>query len=476
MSLKQQAVSGAMWSFAQQFSIQLINFGVRIVLARLLLPEDFGLIAMITIFISIGQSLMDGGMTSSLIRMKNPSQLDYSTVFVTNMIVSIGLYLIIYILSPYVAEFYNQNSLINILRIFALSFIIKSFVAVHLAKLTKEMNFKTEMKLQIPSTIISAIIGVFMAYKGFGVWSLVWLNLIQTAIFTIQVWLFIKWRPSFIFKRDCFKYHFNFGYKLTLSGILDALYRNIYTIIIGKAFNPTLVGYFNQAETMRLFPVQQISVVMGKVTYPLFSNIDNDISLKRAYKMSMKLQFLCVVPMMFFLILVGRELFLLMFGERWLPSVPYFQILSIASIMLPLTTYNLNILKVKGRSDILLKLEIIKKTLGFICVFISAPFGLMTMVISYLFISIFNTFINMFFSGKLINYFLLEQIRDCSKIFVTGIISLVLAYYFKVYFLENFSNIFLILFIIGLVYMLAYLFILWLLEREMFGLVKNLIK
>jgi len=475
-SIKKQAVSGVIWTFLQQFSVQIINFGVQIILARLLMPEDFGLIAMITVFISIGQTLMDSGMTSSIIRMKRPDQLDYSTVFVTNFIISIGIYLLVFLSAPFVAQFYEQSLLKDLLRVFALTFVIRAFVAVHVAKLTKEMNFKTQMKLQVPSTIVGAIVGVIMAYSGFGVWSLVWLNLTQTIVFTVQNWIFIPWRPSFVFNKRKFRYHFNFGYKLTLSGLLDTLYRNIYTIVIGKAFNPILVGYFNQAETMRLFPVQQLSSVMGKVTYPLFSNIDNDASLKRVYKISMKLQFLVVVPMMMLLILVGHELFLFLFGEKWLPAVSYFQILSIASIMIPLSAYNLNILKVKGRSDILLRLEIIKKTLGFLAVFLAVPFGMMTLVISYLIVSILNTFINMIFSGRLINYFLLEQIKDCGRIYITGILTFGILYFFKNYILNVINNTFIILSLIGIGFFVIYFILIYLFEKEMISVIKNIRK
>src|SRR5690606_21900575 len=269
MSLEKQAVNCVMWTFAQQFSVQIINVAVQIILARLLSPEIFGLIAMLALFVSIGQSLMDGGMTNSLIRTKNPDQLDYSTVFVTNFLVSVGIYLLVFLIAPFIADFYDQRILQDLLRVFALSFVIRSLVAVHVARLTKEMNFKTQMKLQVPSTIIGAVIGVAMAYNGYGVWSLVWLNLSQTIVFTIQNWIFIKWRPSFVFDKRRFKYHFNFGYKLTLSGLLDTTYLNLYPIVIGKYFSPTMVGFFNQAETMRRFPVQQLSAVMEKVTYPL---------------------------------------------------------------------------------------------------------------------------------------------------------------------------------------------------------------
>src|SRR5690554_2569777 len=294
------------------------------------MPEDFGLIAMITVFISIGQTLMDSGMTSSIIRMKRPDQLDYSMLFVTNFIISIGIYLLVFLSAPFVAQFYEQSLLKNVLRVFSLTFVIRSFVAVHVAKLTKEMNFKTQMKLQVPSTIVGAIVGITMAYMGFGVWSLVFLNLTQTIVFTIQNWIFIPWRPSLVFDKERFKYHFNFGYKLTLSGLLHTIYSNIYPIVIGKAFTPTQVGFYNQANMMRSMPVHQLGSVFGKVTYPLFSSVESDRQLKSAYKQTMKLQFFIVIPVMLILILVAQELFLILFGEKWLPAVPYFQVLAIS--------------------------------------------------------------------------------------------------------------------------------------------------
>src|SRR5690606_23809355 len=259
MSLRKKALSGVFWTFTQQASVQFINFFVQIILARILMPEDFGLIAMLTVFISIGEMLMDGGMTTSLIRSKNPDQIDYSTVFVTNCLVSLGVYIVVFIFAPFISDFYNQKELTDILRVYALSFVIHSFVAVHVTKLTKEMDFKTQMRLQVPSTVVGAVVGVSLAYLGYGVWSLVWLNLTQITLVTIQTWVFIKWRPSLAFNRRRFKYHFNFGYKMTLSGLLDTIYKDGYRIVIGRFFSPTAVGFYNQAETMRLFPVKQLS-------------------------------------------------------------------------------------------------------------------------------------------------------------------------------------------------------------------------
>lgn len=475
-SLKKQAISGVIWTFAQQFSVQLINFIVQIILARLLMPKDFGLIAMLIVFISIGQKLMDGGMTSSLIRTKNPDQLDYSTVFITNFIVSVGIYLIIFFIAPYVASFYNQIVLKDILRVYALSFVINSFVAVPIAKLTKEMNFKTQMKMQVPSTIIGALVGIIMAYMGYGVWSLVWLNIIQTLVFAIQNWLFIKWRPSLVFNKRRFRYHFNFGYKMTLSGLLDSVYNDAYRIVIGKFFSPASVGYFNQAETMRSFPVNQLATVMGKVTFPMFANIKDDKQLKSVYKKTMKLVFFIVVPMMLILVVTGKELFIFLFGDKWLPAVPYFQILAFASVVKPLTTYNLNILKVKGRSDLFLKLEVYKKIIGVIAIILAIPYGIMGLVISFTIVYYLMNFLNMIISGKLINYSIWEQIGDCYRIFFAGLICFVATVVIKdSSLISNFGNL-PTLIAITLIFIGLYLSIIYVLDKDMLSILKNLKK
>jgi len=476
IKLKKQAVSGVIWTFLQQFSIQLINFVVQIILARLLMPEAFGLIAMLSVFISLGQMLMDSGMTSSLIRTKTPDQLDYSTVFVTNLVVSIAVYALVYFSAPLIGKFYNQEILIAILRVYAISFVIRSFVAVHVAKLTKEMNFKLQMKLQVPSTIIGAVVGVCLAYLGYGVWSLVWLNLTQTIVFTLQNWMFIKWKPSFIFNKRRFQYHFNFGYKMTFSGVLDTVYNDAYNIVIGKMFSPATVGFYSQAENLRLFPVKQLSTVMNKVTYPLFSSLKNDDQLKSAYRLSMRLILFAVVPLMLLLIVIAEDLFLLLLGDKWLPSVPYFQILAIASIFRPIGVYNLNILKVKGKSDMFLKLEIIKKIVGVIAIAVTLPFGILPLVYSLTVTSVLFAFLNALYSGKLINYRVSEQIKDIRKIFISGVIAAAIA--IIVYNTTNgagFSS-FLSILLITLVFAVAYLFLIAIVDRKILVSIKALIK
>lgn len=473
MSLKKQAISGVLWTFAQQFSTQIISFVVKIVLARLLLPEEFGLIAMISVFMAVGTTLIDGGMTSSLIRTKKPDRLDYSTVFYTNFLVSILVYLITYLSAPFVAAFYDQNILKNLLRVYSLTFIIGSFIAIPMAKLTKEMNFKLQMTMQIPSLLISSVIGIYLAFKGYGVWSLVYMSLIQSIVLAIQVWLFTKWRPLLVFNKRRFKYHLGFGYKLAVSGLLDTVYRNIYNIVVGKYFSPSLVGYFNQAENWRTFPVNQLSSAISKVTYPLFSNIKNDDELRNAYKKTMLLVFFVIVPIMFLLFIIAKPLFLIVLGEKWLPAVVYFKILVFASIVRPLSTYNLNILKVKGRSDLLLKLEVIKKSIGFIAVFVAVPFGLLFMVYSYLVVTYISALINMYFCGRYIDYPLFSQIKDSKTIFIIGLAALLISILFNHYIMLD--NDYLYILINSLLFLGLYFSLSFIYERSIIRFIHSII-
>lgn len=474
MSLKKKAIRGVIWTFAQQFSVQIINFVVQIILARLLVPEDFGLVAMLSIFISLGNMLMEGGMTTSLIRTKNPDQLDYSTVFFVNVLVSLFIYVLFFLFSSSIGAFFGYPILSVMIKLYALTFVIRSFAAVHVVKLTKEMDFKTQMKLQIPSTLIGAVVGVVMAKHGYGVWSLVWMSLVQVFVFTVQNWLFLAWKPTLQFSYERLKFHFDFGYKMTVSGVLDTIYTNLYTIVIGKFFSPAIVGYYNQAETMRLFPVNQISAAMGKVTYSLFSNLSNDEQLKSAYKTVMKSVLFVVIPIMLFLVIISEELFFILFGEKWLPAVPYFQILAIASIVRPVSLYNLNVLKVKGRSDLFLKVEVYKKVIGVIAMAVSLPFGIMPLVYSLTIVSYLFTWINMSFAGKLINYSTFEQVSDIYKLFFFGIVSALLAYFFKLFLLENEMLKVVVILIAGLFFVSIYCMQVFFLDKKMISTLKKL--
>lgn len=423
MTLKEKTLAGLFWTFSQQFSAQFINFLVQVVLARLLLPAEFGLIGMLAIFISIGNSLIDSGLTSSLIRTPDADQRDYSTVFYINLAGSCLIYTVLFFTAPLIAGFYGYDNLTAIIRVYTISFILRAFIGVQTTRLTKEMNFKAQMLMQIPSVIGGGLTGIALAYLGYGVWSLVWMNLVQSFLFTVQHWIFSGWRPAWVFDMERFRYHFKFGYKLTLSGVLSAVYQNLYNLVIGKYFSASQLGYYTRAQSMQMFPVQNLSTALNKVTYPMFASIQQeDGRLKEVYRRLMQQVVFWVTPLMIVLGIIAEPLFRVLLTEKWLPAVPYFQILCVSGILFPLQFYNLNILNVKGRSDLFFRLEVIKKafiTVGIIC---AVPFGIYGLLYFQVLVSVFSFVVNSWYSGKLIGYPLREQLKDLLSIFILAVL------------------------------------------------------
>ncbi|WP_316835589.1 lipopolysaccharide biosynthesis protein [Pedobacter nutrimenti] len=458
MSLKQKTLSGLIWTFIQQFSVQLISFCITIILARILLPKEFGLLAMLSVFIAVGNSLLEGGLTSSLIRSSGLSQEDYSTVFFFNLGGSVVIYLLVFMMAPYISAFYHQDVLTLVLRVYALDFILNAFFGVQNARLTKEMNFKIQMAIQIPSVFIGGLLGVGLALNGFGVWSLVWMNLLQSFISTLLHWMYSGWLPSPVFSKRCFKQHFHFGYKMTLTGLLDILYRNIYVLIIGRYFSITQLGFYSRADSVSQLPVSNISAVINKVTYPMFATIVNDdLQLKRVYKKLMQQVLFWNAPVLIFLAVVAEPLFRLLLTSKWLPAVPYFQILCMAGVIYPLHAYNLNILKVKGRSDLILKLEMIKKVLCVAGILGVVSFGIYGLLYFQLGFNFLGYYINSIYSSKLINYPVREQISDIFPILVISFLSGIFCYALDHFYLQYLLPDTLRILIDGLCFSLIYL-------------------
>jgi O-antigen/teichoic acid export membrane protein len=437
MTLRKKTVSGLSWTFAQQFGVQLVNFAVGIILARILLPSEFGLIAMLGLFIAVGNSLLDSGLASSLIRSQDLTQADYSTVFFFNLIGSVLIYVLTFLMAPYVALFYNQPLLTLILRVYALDFILNAFFSVQNARLTKEMNFKLQMTIQVPAVLVGGLLGVVLALSGYGVWSLVWMGLFQSFLSTVMHWIYSGWVPDLIFDKSSFKRHFHFGYKMTLTGLLEIIYKNIYILIIGKNYSAAQLGFYARADSISQLPISNISAVINKVTYPMFASIaDDDEKLKVVYKKLMQQVLFWNAPVLILLAVIARPLFSFLLTDKWLPAVPYFQVLCLAGIMYPLHSYNLNILKVRGRSDLILKLEFIKKGLclaGILCVI---PFGIYGLLYFQLLFNFVGYYINSIYSGRLIGYPLKEQIRDIFPILTTAAFAGIFCYLTDVLFLQ----------------------------------------
>lgn len=424
MSLRKKTLNGFVWTFSQQFGVQVISFLITIVLARILGPAEFGIIAMLSVFIAIGGLLVNSGLSSSLIRSSKANQKDYSTVFYFNLAGSIAIYVLAFFLAPFIAVFYKMEVLNEVLRVYSIVFIINAFYEIQSARLVKIMDFKTQALIQVPSVLISGLIGILLAINGFGVWSLVWMHISSSFFISIFHWLFSKWRPSLIFDSISFKKHFHFGYKMTLSGLLEILYKNIYVLIIGKNYSATQLGFYSRADSISQLPSNNIFNAINTVTYPMFASIsDDDFRLKTVYKKLVQQVIYWNASVLILLIIIAEPLFSFLLTEKWLPAVPYFQILCLAGILHPLHAYNHNILKVKGRSDLILRLEFIKKFIAILGILLIIPFGIYGLLYFQLAFSILSCFINSYYSGMLINYPIKEQLKDISPAIFLSILT-----------------------------------------------------
>lgn len=432
-SLKQQTISGIFWSLLQNVGGKGITFVVMIILARLLTPEIFGLIGMLMIFIQVSQTLVIAGFNQALIQKKDTDEEDYSSVFWINLVISLLMYAILFFAAPYIAVFYEQPVLTDLARALSLVFVINAFSYVQEARLTKEMRFKTLTIIHIPSTVIGGIVSVVMAIMGYGVWSIIALQLVTRFLYAVQIWFYSKWQPLWTYKAEKVKQLFSFGSKLMLSGILNTVFQNIYLVMIGKFFPLSAVGYYQNASNIVKTPSTTFSSALNKVTFSTFSLIqDDDKRLKEGFKKIIQQVLFWLCPAFVLAGVLAEPLFRFVFTEKWLPAVPYFRILCVIGVMMPLHIYNLNIINVKGRSDLFLKLEILKKGFIVIGLIITVPIGIYAMLIFQAVSSVLMYLVNAYFSGKFINYPIPEQIKDIVPIFLlSGFVGV------SVYLLDN---------------------------------------
>lgn len=431
-SIRSSGLSGTFWSFLIQGGTQAINFVVTVLLARLLLPEQFGLIGMISIFLAISRSLLNGGFVSSLIRTKEADNIDYSTVFFVNLISSIVLYGILFFLAPFIAEFYQESILVGIVRVLGFILIINAFSLVQSTKLNKGLQFKTQFKLQIPSLLISGSVSIWMAYNNYGVWSLVAKELVFSFLATIQLWWYAKWIPRFIFDKEKFNYHFNFGYKLSLTQIINISFDNLYNVVIGKYFSTAQLGYFTRARSLEQLPSGFFYNAFNRVFYPLLSQVnDNDEKLKKVYSQLMKIVVFVVTPILVYLGIIAEPFFRWLLTEKWLPAVPYFQLLLISGVFYPIHKYNINICNLKGRSDMVLNLSMVQNSLLLLGAFSAIWFGIYGLLFSLIVVNIFITFLNAYVSGRLIGYGLKSQFLDLSPLLLLNIFMGLIFYFLQ---------------------------------------------
>lgn len=418
-SLKKQTINGIIWSSIERFSVQGIQFLIMIIMARLLSPSDYGLVGMLTVFIAIAQSLIDSGFSQALIRKQDRTETDNSTVFYFNIGVGICIYLLFYLIAPYVSWFYDVPELTTIMRVVSLGVIFNSFSVVQRALLTIKIDFKTQAKASLIAAILSGVTGITMAYKGFGVWAIVTQQLVNLGLNTSLLWVFAGWRPKGRFSKKSFHELFNFGSKLLISGILDTLYRNIYLITIGKLFTASKLGYYTRAQQFSDFPSSNLTGVLQRVTYPILCKIQNDKDkLAQAYRKFLRVSAFLIFPLMVGLSAVAEPFILLLLKEQWHFAAIILQIICFAAMWYPIHAINLNLLQVEGRSDLFLQLEIIKKILGVSILIISIPLGLIGMCYGQIASSLIALIINTYYTGKLINVGFTRQMKDLTPTLV----------------------------------------------------------
>lgn len=421
--LRKQTFSGLIWTFADTFLLRGVSFIATIVIARLLGPSEFGLIGMISVFIAIGTSLVDSGLSSSLIRTQDADDTDFSTVFYLNLGMSFLVYIMLFLAAPYIAGFYNQTILTNVIRLYCFSFLISAFSSIQLAILDKEMQFRKMMLYNIPGVLIGVSVGIALGYLGYGVWSIVWMYLTTQIIQSLVLWSFSKWKPSRTFSKEKMKYHYGFGYKLMLSGLLDTVFKNIYNILIGKFFSVRSLAFYERANTFNEYPVSILTSIIARVSYPLMAKMQMEKErLAAVYQQLLQFTFFITAPLMLGAAAIAKPLFLLVLGTQWLPAVPFFKIICLASMLYPIHAFNINVLKVSGRSDLFLKLEIIKKIIVVISILIAFQFGIYGLVWSSVITSFLSLVINTHYSSEIINYTTKNQLLDMLPTFMISVV------------------------------------------------------
>lgn len=428
-NLKDKTVKGVIWSSVERFSVQGVQFLVMLVIARLLDPKDFGLVGMLAIFLAVAQSLIDSGFSQALIRKQDRTEVDNSTVFYFNIVVSAVLYLILYAIAPWVSDFYNEPQLCSLMRVLCLVVIVNSFAVVQRAIYTASINFKTQAKASFIAALASGLVGVWMAYNGYGVWTLVWQQLLNAGINTLLLWIYSNWYPRWVYSWESFRELFAFGSKLLASGLLDTLYTNIYLLVIGKIFNAASLGYYTQADRFTKLPSSNITGILQRVTYPVLCSIQDDNErLREDYRKLLRLSAFIIFPMMCLLAGVAYPLVELLLGEKWRFAATLIIPLSFNMMWWPIHAINLNLLQVKGRSDLFLRLEIIKKIIGVTVLVLSIPFGLLFMCYAGIGTSLICLIINTYYTGKLIQVGFLMQMKDLMGTLVLSLIVFVIVY------------------------------------------------
>ena len=455
-SLKEKTIKGVVWSGLERFSTAGVNFIIGLIIARILSPDEYGIIAMLAIFMAISQSIIDSGFSNALIRKNDRKEIDFSTTLYFNVVISTLIYGILYLISPFIASFYGIQELESIIKVVGTTLIWGALTIVQQSILTINVDFKTQMIVSLFAAILSGIIGIIMAMSGYGVWALVG-QMVTVSIFrTIALWLVAKWRPITGFSKESFKNLFGYGSKILMAGILETIYRNLYSIIIGKYYQANALGLYHRGEQFASYAASNITGVIQRVTFPVMSSLQDDTEmLNKAFIKTLRTTCFFVFPIMTYLFMVSEPLVKLILTDKWIGCVPIIQILCISYMWYPVHILNLNILQVSGRSDLFFKIEVIKKIIGLAILFGSLPFGIIIMCWGRVLYCGLELFINMYYTNHIVKTSCIQQLRHTIPFLLYCIVITIAAALFQPYISSDILKLFINFIFIVLVWLLV---------------------
>ena len=431
-SLKNKTIKGVGWSAADALLGQGVTFIVGLVLARLLSPDEYGLIGICLIFTTVLNGIVDSGFSNALIRKKDVTDEDYNTMFTTNMAISIVLYVLLFISAPFVSDFFHRVELTALVRVTGLILFFNALSITQVTILTKNIDFKTKTKASLVSAIISGVIGIAMAFMGYGVWSLVAQQLSKQLLYTLCLWVLSKWLPKFTFYKDSFKYMWGFGWKLLASGILNNVWNQLYQVVIGRCYTSSTLGHYTRANEYASIFSSNLTSIVQRVSYPVLAEMQDDkermvLGYRKVIKVTMFVTAVCMIS----LGAVSEPLICTLIGTKWYEAATYLPLICISMSLYPLHAINLNILQVLGRSDIFLYLEILKKFVGLVPIIIGIFCGIYYMLLASILTGVISLYHNTWYTGKTLNYSFWKQLRDITPSYFTALVIALAVYFLK---------------------------------------------
>jgi teichuronic acid exporter len=429
-SLKTKTARALSWSLVQEIAQRGLQFGIGILLARLLAPEQFGLVAMLTIFFAVAQALLDSGFGSALIQRKDPTPTDESSVFYFNLFLGCAMAGMLYLAAPWIAAFYEQPRLTSMTRLWSVVLIINSFGIVQTSLMVRNLDFKRQAAVSVTSGLVSGAIAVVLAWRGMGVWSLVWQQVSNSAVRACMLWIVNQWRPQPLFSFQSLREMFTFGSNMMANSLLNTFFDNLYSLVIGKLFSPVTLGYYNRASNLQNHASQSLAMMANRVTFPVFSRLQDDPArLKRGLQKAMTTLAFVQFPLLIGLAAVAKPMVLVLLTEKWAASIPYLQLLCFAGLLYPVHLLNLNILIALGRSDLFFRIGVLKRVLMVLNIAVTWRWGVMALLWGQVLNSFIAYFLNSMYTKRFTGYSMPEQLRNLAPYALASLLMGLVVYF-----------------------------------------------